>query len=380
MIGTRRLDRLLLLLPSNRLGGTERHTATLAARLKARTGMAVHIAAAPALLPGLAALEPEGAELHPAELAWEGAEQAEERAARQAAETRRLLDDLHPDAALAALPWPDAGSGLLPALAKASVPRLVLLHLAPEAEPPEAVPSLGLDGAMVAAVSSPVARRAALAWGLAPSTVAVLPNPAPRPVAADRAATRRTLRAALGLDASARLLLFVGRLEKAKGAELLPGIAARLKATIAIAGEGPLRELLDRAAAEDGAGRLRLLGQLADPAPWYLAADALLLPSRLEGAPLVFLEAAANGCPVAATPAALEAFGEEAPRVASIADTSDAAGMAVAAAALLGDPARAEALAAAAARLAAGRHWAGVVDQALGLLRGAVLKAGGGLA
>ena len=45
----------------------------------------------------------------------------------------------------------------------------------------------------------------------------------------------------------------------------------------------------------DPAGWLRMLGQLADPTPWYLAADALVLPSVLEGLPLVFLEAAAAG-------------------------------------------------------------------------------------
>jgi glycosyltransferase involved in cell wall biosynthesis len=373
MIPTRRLARLLVLLPSDRLGGTERHTARLAARLRARTGMAVDLAAEPALLPDLAALEPAGAALHPARFARDGAADS---GALQAAETRRLVAARRPDAVLVALPWPDAGLGLLPVLAEARLPRLVLLHLAPEAAAPAEPPALGLHGAVVAAVSAPVARRAALAWGLAAAAVTVIPNPAPAPLRRDRAATRLGLRAALGLPPGAGLLLFVGRLEKAKGADLRPAIAARGAATLAIAGDGPLRGMLDAAAAGDS--RLRLLGQLDDPAPWYLAADALLLPSRLEGAPLVFLEAAANRCPVVATPAALEAFGAEAPRIAAIAGRPDAAGLAEAAAGLLADPDGATRLADAAARHVAGRDWAGVTAQALGLLRAAVAAARGG--
>ena len=49
------------------------------------------------------------------------------------------------------------------------------------------------------------------------------------------------------------------------------------------------------------------MGHVRDVADWSLAADALLLPSRLEGCPLVFLEAAARRCPVVATAAAVEA-------------------------------------------------------------------------
>ncbi|PWS34909.1 hypothetical protein DFH01_21425 [Falsiroseomonas bella] len=378
MIGTRRLSRLLLLLPSARLGGTERHSAALAARLHAQAGLAVDLAAEPAVLEGLGA--PEGVGLHPARLAWEADEEPAARAARQAAETRRLLADLQPDAALVALPWPDAGNGILPVLAEAALPRLVLLHLAPEAEPPVVPPALGLEGAVVAAVSAPIGRRAARAWGLPDASVAVLPNPAPRPSALDRAATRVELRAALGLSPTERLLLFVGRLEEAKGADLLPGIIGRLDATLLVAGDGALRGMLQEIAAADPFKRLRLLGPVADPAPWYLAADALLLPSRLEGAPLAFLEAAAHGCPVVATPAAVEAFGDAAPRIASVAETSDPAGIAAAAAALLADPARAARLSAAAAKQVAGRDWAGVTTQALGLLRAATAAARGGTA
>jgi glycosyltransferase involved in cell wall biosynthesis len=377
MIRPRRVSRLLMLLPSTRMGGTERHTASLAAHLVARTRMAVHLAAEPALHSGLTPLLPEGVTLHAAALGWDG---PAEHPARQAEETRRLLALLRPDAALVPLPWPEAGDGALPVLAEVGLPRLVLLHLAPEAPAPVAPSALGLEGAILAVVSRPVARRAALAWGQPPGSVVVVPNPAPKPSAADRGLTRATLRAALGLTPEAKLLVFVGRLEDVKGADLLPDISGRLPVTLAIAGDGQLRAMLEDCAASDTRGLLRMLGPLADPAPWYLAADALLLPSRLEGAPLVFLEAAANRCPVVATEAALEALGDDAPRLASIATTPDARGMAAAAEAALADAEGTAARTAAAATFAARQDWHGVTEAVLALLRAAALKAPGRMA
>ena len=375
MIPARRLGRLLMLLPSTRMGGTERHTARLAAHLAERTRISVDLAAEPALHPSLAPLLHDGVALHGAALGWDAPGAVEDRMPRQAAETRRLLASLRPDAALVPLPWPEAGDGVLPVLAQAALPRVVLLHLAPEAPPPEAPPMLGLEGAMLAAVSRPVARRAALAWGQPPGSVVVVPNPAPRPGTANRDLARATLRSAFGLALGAKLLLFVGRLEEVKGADLLPGISDRLPVTLAVAGGGPLRAMLDMRAASDPRGLLRMLGPLADPSPWYAAANALLLPSRLEGAPLVFLEAAAHRCPVVATEAALEALGEDAPRLARIAATPDARGIAEAAEAALADEEGTAARVAAAAAFAARQDWNGATEAVLALLRAAMLKA-----
>ena len=376
MIEARRISRLLIALPSTRFGGTERHTAELAARLAARTGMEVHLAAEPALHPALAPRLGRGVALHAASIGWDG----EAPPARRESETRRLLDALRPDAAFVPLPWPDAADAVLPVLAEAGLPRLVLLHLAPEAPPPASPSALGLEAAMVAAVSAPLARRAERAWGLAENSVVVLPNPAPPPPVADRAGARVALRDALGLAPGAPLLLFVGRLEEAKGADLLPSIADRLPATLACAGDGPLRGFLHARAAGDPRGLLRMLGPVADPSPWYLAADALLMPSRLEGAPLVFLEAAAHGCPVVASAAALEALGEEAPRMARIAESNDARGIAEAAEGVLSAPESCAAMLARAAAFAARQDWGRTVDSALGLLRAAMLRAKGSTA
>ncbi len=345
-----RLRRLLVTLPSDRMGGTEKHTAELCMRL-AQKGLTVMLAADPALH---AALARPGLALAPL------------------ATTAAMLADHAPDAAFIPLPWPDAGHAILPGLAEMRLPRLVLLHLAPDAPPPATAPAMGLEGAVVAAVSVPVARRAETAWGLPPGRVTVLDNPAPPPSMLDRAVARAAIRSGLGLPPDASLLLFLGRLEEVKGATLLPEISARLPVTLAVAGDGPLRGMLDSAAASDPRRLLRMLGSLADPAPWLRGADALLMPSRLEGAPLVFLEAAAQQCPVVATPAALEALGGAAGSLARLAETADAAGMAAAAQAVLDDPAAAAAMAARAAAHAARLTWEGAVTQALALLRAAV--------
>lgn len=323
MIASRRLGRLLVALPSTRFGGTERHSAELAARL-GTMGLAVTLAAEPAMLPSLEAALPAGfpaPRLLAAGIGWPEAER--DAVARQRQAASALLAEVAPDVTLLPLPWPDAGLGLMQALAEARLPRLALLHLAAEGPAPAAIaatlPGIGVDGMAWSAVSAPVARRAAAFFGLAPSRIAVIDNPAPPPppIPQDRALIRTALRRSLGLRGDAPLVAFIGRLEEAKGADLLPAIADRLGVTLVCIGEGPLRGYLDAQALADPRGMLRVLGRIAEPMPWYMAADALLLPSRLEGAPLVFLEAASMGCPVVATAAAMEGLPPGLARVAA---------------------------------------------------------------
>ena len=373
----RRLRHLLMPLASTRFGGTERHSVELAAHLGA-AGIAVTIAAEPAMLAALASAVPKGLpapHFLPATLGWQADVAPAEAAAAQAAALAPLLAD-PPDAALVPLPWPNAGLGALAALAAARVPRVVVLHLAAEGPAPpgiaEALPGLDADGAAWCAVSAPVARRAEGFFGLTPGRCAVLHNPAPPATPGlDRGVARTTLRGVLGLKPEARLLLFVGRLEEAKGAELLPALTDRLNLPLACLGDGPLRGLLDARASADPRGLLRMMGQVAETAPWYLAADALLLPSRLEGAPLVFLEAAAHGCPVVATDAALEGFGDAARDLARLVPTPEPAAFAQAVAAVFADPTATAAMAARAAAEAARHRWDRVLPHWLGQLRAA---------
>jgi glycosyltransferase involved in cell wall biosynthesis len=106
------------------------------------------------------------------------------------------------------------------------------------------------------------------------------------------------------------VLLEVGRLCDVKGQrELIAALPklARDDVTLLLAGEdvesgGTYRSALEREARELGvADRVRFLGRRDDVPALLAAADALVLPSSVEGLPLVVLEAMAAGRPVVAT-------------------------------------------------------------------------------
>lgn len=378
MIAARRLRRLLVAVPSTRFGGTERHAAELAARFGA-AGLTVTLAAEPGMLGPLRTALPAGFPepvLLPAAIGW--AEGEAEAAAGQRHAAAALLAAEAPEIVLLPLPWPNAGLGLMQALAAARLPRLAVLHLAAGGPAPagivESLAGLGVERTAWTAVSVPVARRAAGFFGLPAHRIAVIDNPAPQPPAPspDRAGPRAALRRSLGLDADAPLVAFIGRLEEAKGADMLPAVTDRLGITLACIGEGPLRGYLDAQASADPRGMLRMIGQVADPTSWYLAADALLLPSRLEGAPLVFLEAASLDCPVVATAASLEGL---APGLARIAAPEPAA-LADALRALLADAAGTAAMVRRARAEAARRSWGRAMAAWRGQLRVAAMLAG----
>jgi glycosyltransferase involved in cell wall biosynthesis len=72
--------------------------------------------------------------------------------------------------------------------------------------------------------------------------------------------------------------------------------------TVAIAGDGPLREaLVERAAALGVSDRVRLLGHRTDVEQVYAAGDVFVLSSESEGLSNTILEAMASGLPVVAT-------------------------------------------------------------------------------
>jgi len=68
-----------------------------------------------------------------------------------------------------------------------------------------------------------------------------------------------------------------------------------------VAGQGPLRAVLEKQAAAQAPDRVHFLGGLEDPAPLYRAADAVLLASDSEGVPGVLIEAALAAVPGVAT-------------------------------------------------------------------------------
>ncbi|MEX5720533.1 glycosyltransferase [Geodermatophilus maliterrae] len=150
---------------------------------------------------------------------------------------------------------------------------------------------------LVVAVSEAEASRTAEAGISAPVVVA------PNGVDVDRWAPRDRAhaRAQLGLGAEP-IALCAGRLAHQKGQDILvdlwPSVRARVAdSCLLLVGDGPTRQSLEAAA---GPG-IVFGGASADLAPWYAAADVVVLPSRWEGMALVPLEAMASGRSVVAT-------------------------------------------------------------------------------
>jgi D-inositol-3-phosphate glycosyltransferase len=179
-------------------------------------------------------------------------------------------------------------------------------------------------------------------------------------------------RRALGLDPSAPLLLFVGRIQPLKGLTVAVGALGEL-----VAGGHPDARLVvvGGPSGSDGLHEARAVRALAaslgvaehirwvEPQPhhllssWYRAADVVLVPSRSESFGLVALEAAACGTPVvAAAVGGLRTLVDHG-RTGLLVERRDASAFAEAAGRILGDPALAASLSVAAAERARGYTW-----------------------
>lgn len=98
-------------------------------------------------------------------------------------------------------------------------------------------------------------------------------------------------------------LLFVGNLSRRKGADLLPEIMRRLGSDYELRYTGLPRDLPNHRNVPDNMIPLGQIVSLPDLLKVYWENDALLFPTRLEGLPLVALEASACGMPVIASKA-----------------------------------------------------------------------------
>lgn len=167
---------------------------------------------------------------------------------------------------------------------------------------------------LLVAVSASCADELAAAQVAPRAAFHIVPPAVPQVSAAERAAAR----AELGIAATARRVAFVGRLVPIKrpldfvaAVQRVPGLGGD------VFGDGPLRRAVAGAAA---AGDVRMLGSRPDAARWLAAYDALVLPSRREGLPLVAVEAARAGVALVGydvpgvADAALALGGELAPR------------------------------------------------------------------
>ncbi|WDF38225.1 glycosyltransferase [Streptomyces sp. T12] len=98
------------------------------------------------------------------------------------------------------------------------------------------------------------------------------------------------------------LVVCVGRLCRQKGQDVLltawPEVVRRVPgARLVLVGDGPDADRLRSGAPAS----VEFAGATSDPAPWYRAADVVVLPSRWEGMALAPLEAMACGRPVVVT-------------------------------------------------------------------------------
>jgi glycosyltransferase involved in cell wall biosynthesis len=142
-------------------------------------------------------------------------------------------------------------------------------------------------------VLTPEAARWAAPY-VAPSRLAVVPNPVRPPAPSTPVEHRRPA------------LVAVGRLQPYKGFDLLLRAFALTRAanpewTLYLYGSGPEDGRLRGLVAELGLGScVHLPGATGAVDSVLQAGDLFVLPSRHEGFPMVILEAMANGCPVAA--------------------------------------------------------------------------------
>jgi glycosyltransferase involved in cell wall biosynthesis len=143
-------------------------------------------------------------------------------------------------------------------------------------------------------------RELAISWGVDPTKVSVLPNPAPQ---TSERVPRDELRSAFGM--SGPTLVFAGRITAQKSLRVTLEALARVDGvTLVLAGDGDERPALERDVAELGLEqRVRFIG--AQPRDRVLelfqAGDASILSSSWENFPHTVVEALAAGTPVLAT-------------------------------------------------------------------------------
>lgn len=136
---------------------------------------------------------------------------------------------------------------------------------------------------------------------------------APREPAKD---ARCKVRSELGLNESAKLICFVGRVNYQKNVEVAMTACVEVLrqetcANVLWIGEGPFLEKVKAIAkASKNAGRISFFGFRKDIPDILQAADVLFMPSRFEGLPLLVLEALQAGISlvVSNTPGILEAL------------------------------------------------------------------------
>ncbi|CAB1370373.1 glycosyltransferase family 4 protein [Denitratisoma oestradiolicum] len=166
---------------------------------------------------------------------------------------------------------------------------------------------------------------------------------------ADKAAARR----ALGLAEDAHYLGIVATLRSWKGhLHLLKAYAGleRPGWNLLVVGDGPMRGVLEDKARELGlADRVTFAGHREDPEQWLRAMDIFCLPSYAnEGVPQAIVQAMLTALPIVTTPVGSICEAVEADASALVVPPQDPATLRLALQVMIDDPARAQALGAAA--------------------------------
>jgi len=143
--------------------------------------------------------------------------------------------------------------------------------------------------------------------GLPRSQYTVIPNGIDAAAFVRDEQSRSRLRREWGLGDDQPVVVFVGRLDQAKGIETLLSAMSHLAARgqaldLVIAGDGPKRHIIENFIRHgEGGRRCRLLGFVQDVQAVLSAADIFVMPSRWEGFGLAAVEAMAASLPVVAT-------------------------------------------------------------------------------
>jgi glycosyltransferase involved in cell wall biosynthesis len=227
----------------------------------------------------------------------------------------------------------------------------------------------------ITAPSDDLCRRAAR-LGADPARLQTVPYGVDADRFAPDADTRRRVRHELSLG-DGPVIVTAGRLVRKKGFEYLIDAARVLAGThpaarVLIAGEGDLRDDLERRASDASPARITLLGNRAQSeiARLVAAADVVAVPSvrdeagNVDGLPNFALEALASGTPVVATRAGGLPQAIEDGSNGLLVDERDAAGLAAAIGAVLDRPDWARTLGARAReRVIREFGWAGVAER-----------------
>jgi glycosyltransferase involved in cell wall biosynthesis len=147
-------------------------------------------------------------------------------------------------------------------------------------------------------------RRAMTSPHLRPVRIAPMGVDLPPPIDPDRRLRLRyAVRSRLQVQASARIVLYAGRLSPEKNVDALVDVAARLASRnryLVIAGDGPQRDSMTRACAVAAPGVTRFVNHVNRDGMWELlaAADVFVHPNPREPFGIGPLEAMAGGVPV----------------------------------------------------------------------------------